>query len=424
MEPLKILIVDDDPDLANLIRFKLKQEAPNFSITFVDGGNECLEYLETNNVDCILSDFQMPGMSGMELLQTLRQRGNDIPFIFITGQGNENVAREAFKEGADDYFTKDFGFARFAKIINSVENAIKHRNVERSHMICEEALRESETRHLAFIANSSEGILRYETDTPVSTSLTEDEQIELFFRHAYLAECNDAGARMYGLEKSEQIIGVLLADILDRSDPRNIELLRAFIRSGYRLVNSESYNKDRNGNIHCILNSFIGEVENGFLVRAWGVDRDISEQKKMEETLKRSEERYRSFVANSPEAIWRFEIARPFSTSLPEDEQIKQIHQHAYLAECNDVLVRMLGASRAEDIVGKKLRDIVPPEDPFNIEHQLKWIRSGYRLVNNLAHIKDVTGNILHVRGTSTGIVENGCLLRAWGVTTLDDSSN
>jgi CheY-like chemotaxis protein len=280
MESLNILIVDDDPALANFIRLGLKQEAPGFSMATVESGQECLEYLKTHNVDCILSDYQMPGMGGMELLGTLRAKGNDVPFIFITGQGNENVAREAFTGGAADYFTKDWGFAHFAKIVNSAENAVKRARIERSHMECERALHEGEERYRAFIANSSEGILRYEGDIPISVSLPEDEQIEQIFQHSYLAECNDAGARMYGFDKAEQMAGARLSDVLVRSDPRNTELIRAFIRSGYRLVNAVSYNNDREGNVHCIMNSFIGTVENGFLIRAWGVDRDITELKK------------------------------------------------------------------------------------------------------------------------------------------------
>ena len=131
MEPLSIVIVDDEPDIANLMRLMLQKEAPDMNIHIAESGRDCLEYIKENPVDCILSDYQMPYMDGMELLIALRGQGSDIPFIFVTGQGNEEIARNAFKNGANDYFTKDLGgFAHFARIINSIGQAVRQRKAE------------------------------------------------------------------------------------------------------------------------------------------------------------------------------------------------------------------------------------------------------------------------------------------------------
>src|SRR5262249_21110111 len=91
-------------------------------------------------------------------------------------------------------------------------------------------LRESEDRYRAFIANSSEAIWRFDFEQPIPINLPEDEQIEMLFKYAYLAECNDAMARMYGYETADQILGARIGDLLVRSDPRNIDHLRAFKR--------------------------------------------------------------------------------------------------------------------------------------------------------------------------------------------------
>jgi PAS domain S-box-containing protein len=166
MGPLSIVIVDDEPDIAELMRLRLLKEAPELNIHVAESGLECLDYMKENPVDCILSDYQMPYMDGMELLVALRGRGSDVPFIFVTAQGNEEIARNAFKNGANDYFTKDLGgFAHFARIINSIGQAVRQRNAEarkREELIerkmAEEALKESESKFKKLADESVAGI--------------------------------------------------------------------------------------------------------------------------------------------------------------------------------------------------------------------------------------------------------------------------
>jgi CheY-like chemotaxis protein len=143
MEPLSVLLVDDEPSMTDMMRVVLSNKAPHFSLSAANSGQECLEYLSTNKVDCIISDYQMPEMDGMDLLKNIRTQGNEVPFIFFTGQGNEEVAREAFKEGANDYFTKSVGFAHFTRIINSVEQAVKQRLSSEAHAKAEKEWEET-----------------------------------------------------------------------------------------------------------------------------------------------------------------------------------------------------------------------------------------------------------------------------------------
>ncbi len=158
MDKIKVLVVEDDPSTAEMIELTLKYEAPHFSLETVEGGEQCLEHIEENGADCILSDYQMPGMNGMELLKKLRDSGNDVPFIFLTAQGNEKVAREAFKNGAYDYFTKDIGFAHFPRIVNSIEQAVRQRQSEKDMRKAERELRAEKDKLEAILASIGDGI--------------------------------------------------------------------------------------------------------------------------------------------------------------------------------------------------------------------------------------------------------------------------
>jgi diguanylate cyclase (GGDEF)-like protein/PAS domain S-box-containing protein len=144
------------------------------------------------------------------------------------------------------------------------------------------ASRESEERYRAFVQHSSEGIWRFELDSPLFTELSEDDQVDFFYEHAYLAECNDVIARMYGYASAEQITGARLTEFLPRMNLTNVLMLRDFIRQDYRLVDRESVDSDRNGNVRYSLDNFVGFVQDGYLYRCWGVRRDITERKQAE----------------------------------------------------------------------------------------------------------------------------------------------
>jgi len=150
-------------------------------------------------------------------------------------------------------------------------------------------LKNSEERYRAFVSKSTEGIFRFVAAPPVPTTLPEDEQIALMFQGGYIAECNDAMARMYGFGSAEELKGARLDALLVREDPRNTEYLRAFIQSGYRIDGAESQEVAQDGTPRVFLNNLMGIVQGGHLQGAWGTQRDVTEQRHAEEELKRAE---------------------------------------------------------------------------------------------------------------------------------------
>ncbi|MBN2135859.1 MAG: PAS domain S-box protein [Acidobacteria bacterium] len=133
-ENIRILHVDDNQEYLDLIEIRLPIEEPIFQIEKAVSVDEALKHLNQSEYHCILADYNMPVKNGLELLRAIRDKDLMIPFIFLTGQGNEDVAAEAFRSGADDYFTKDATFAHFILIINSIkQNVAKYKHIKQEY---------------------------------------------------------------------------------------------------------------------------------------------------------------------------------------------------------------------------------------------------------------------------------------------------
>ncbi len=151
-------------------------------------------------------------------------------------------------------------------------------------------LRASEDRLRSFFELSLEGCWRFELERPCPVELPPDEQVAHFYQFGTLAECNAEMARLYGLDDPEELVGARLGDLLPVADPHNRTFLRDFVASGYRLQGVESHEVDSTGAAKVFVNNLVGVVEDGFLVRAWGSQLDVTARKRMEEELRRQAE--------------------------------------------------------------------------------------------------------------------------------------
>jgi two-component system, cell cycle sensor histidine kinase and response regulator CckA len=170
----------------------------------------------------------------------------------------------------------------------------------------EELEEKSEERYRSFVEQSAEGIWLLELSHPVSVNLSEDEQVVAFFKESRLSDCNRVMAQMYGLSSAEEMVGARLSDLLVPSNPANIDYLKAFIRSGYKLTDAESHEVDVEGKSKNFLNNLIGIIEDGFVVRVWGTQRDITEARRIDSSLRASEARHKALLQAVPDWIFRY----------------------------------------------------------------------------------------------------------------------
>ncbi len=111
----RIMIVDDEQDIKLLFeqRFRRELKAGEFEFCFVFSGEDAVRYLEEHDgskFDLVLSDINMPGMSGLELLKIAKSKLPSLKVMMVTAYNDEDHYREALQNGSDDYFTKPVNF--------------------------------------------------------------------------------------------------------------------------------------------------------------------------------------------------------------------------------------------------------------------------------------------------------------------------
>ena len=121
----KILLVDDDENLNKILSFQLTQMG--FDITTATDGSSGLNLFKRGSFDIVITDLQLPGMTGMELLTSIRRLDKNVIILIITAYGTVENAIEASRLGADDYLTKPFGKETLRFVI---EKAVQFRKLQ------------------------------------------------------------------------------------------------------------------------------------------------------------------------------------------------------------------------------------------------------------------------------------------------------
>lgn len=121
----RILVVDDEESIREFLEIMLKKEG--YEITLAEDGQKAKDLLAKKSFDMIISDLQMPNVTGIELLKHVKESYPDVVFMMITAFGTTETAVEAMKMGAYDYLTKPF---KIDEVRLNIQNALRSRNLE------------------------------------------------------------------------------------------------------------------------------------------------------------------------------------------------------------------------------------------------------------------------------------------------------
>lgn len=328
-QKLKILYVDDETDLLTIGKLFMERFG-NLTVDTSPSAMEALEKIAIGNYDGVVSDYQMPGMDGIQLLQEVRQQFGDIPFILFTGRGREEVVIQAIDFGVDFYLQKGGEpKSQFAELVHKIRQAVRRKEAER-------AVKSSEKR-LSDIIDF----------LPDPTFAVDVSGTVIAWNHAMEELTGMSSSDIVGKGKDEYSAAFyhsnrpVLIDLIDEPDETILQYYSHIGRSGTSLTAEADFNHVNGSHLHVLLKVSRLYDQSGTVTGAIESIRDITQLKQAEQEIRKSEERYRSVVNDQTEMIARF---TPEGVITFTNEAYRQYY------------APRIGLSHP---VGKKIRDIM-----------------------------------------------------------------
>ncbi len=267
-----------------------------------------------------------------------------------------------------------------------------------------------EASYSAFIANSSEAILGSEIRPPMPLALDHEAQLDWISKHLICSEANQKAAAML-LHSIEDLTGKHAMDVVSEEN-RSVyrDYLDRLIKDNYATSRFLGQFKTPTNDTVWFELSGRGRIENGKLTEIWSVFRDITEQKMQELALRRSELRYRMFIAKSHEGIFSLSLPQPLDINKSAAEQHDEILHTIFISECNEELTRQ----HQSDCKGRLLVDVFGTDVASRLIKSL--IENNYEMPEQELEVVGKSGVSHWYLVNIDGIVEAGCLTGCWAI--------
>ncbi len=375
---LKILLIDDSPDDADLAILQLKKGGWEIKPLRVASRDALRAALKERSWDVILSGFSLPGFSGEEALRLVRENGLDTPFIIVSSTIGEEAAVAMMRDGAQDYVMKD----RLGRLVPAVERELQEAENRREQKAQHEALIESEEKFSKIFRQA-----------PLLITLSDIETGRLY-------EVNEKYLEISGFSRDE-VIGRTVVEIGWISQEQRAVMLRLLHGQG-RVENLELALRSKDGrNIICSYNGELITVKGRQCLLS--IAQDITQRKKVEEALRKAEALYHELVETAQDLIWQCDAEGKYTYLNPAWETVLGYSVEEMLGKKFTCFQDLDTARKDMEIFGRLLQGEMV--NAYETTHRSKN-GNNVHLVFNARFVRDEQGNILGTRGTAYDISE------------------
>lgn len=293
----RILYLEDDAGLGRLLQKRLERMA--FQVDIARDGLEGLRTFKSGTYDVVVTDYDMPGANGLEVLCRLK---DSAPVIILTGQGDEKVAVQAMKLGAADYLAKDIN-GDYMEILPSIIDRV----MERQQLLADRRqaraeLQASEARYRAIVEDQTEMICRFQPSGKLSFA-------------------NAAFCQYFGIRQADIGFQNLVAILPRRAYQYLKEVLKGLTPQKPVATNTHNL-KASDGEVRWLQWTTRSVFDDNYRLKEYQlVGRDITEIKRVEEALRASEEKNTALLNAIPDPILRIDKRGKCVDVLPKKGQ-------------------------------------------------------------------------------------------------------
>lgn len=377
--PIQVLHVDDNAAFRELVADSLTLENERISVVTAEGASQGREVLATQDIDCIVSDYEMPEQNGLEFLKSVREEYDSLPFILFTGKGSEEIASQAISAGVTDYLQKG-GTDTYVILSNRVTNAVEQYRTE-------QRARNTERKLRAITNSASDAIIIIDRDHAIQFA-------------------NPAVEDIFGYTPDELEGESLLTLIPERLWDDQHDALAQFLNTGERSMNWDAIEvcgQKKDGS-EVPLSVSYSEFTLDDEIYFTGVVRDVSERVRLQQQIETEERQLHQLGEQLREIVWISDSSR--NQLLYVNSRYEEVWGRSIQSLFDDPMsfVEMVhpdDRDRVETLLDEQ------PAVAYDIEYRIVLPKIGIRWVRDRSvPVSNESGKIERIIGIAEDITE------------------